>query len=95
VETIDHALVQVVEAVEKVGAQMLVTADHGNIEQMRDANDGPQTAHTTNVVPLLYVGGNQKLTAGGSLKDLAPTMLAILGIDQPVEMDGQSLLDQH
>jgi 2,3-bisphosphoglycerate-independent phosphoglycerate mutase len=92
VETIDHALEKVVAALEKVGGQMLVTADHGNIEQMRDANNGPQTAHTTNVVPLVYVGGSQALVDGGSLKDLAPTMLAILGLNQPSEMNGQSLL---
>jgi len=92
VATIDDALSQLVLALDKVGGQMLVTADHGNIEQMRDANNGPQTAHTTNVVPLVYVGGNKALSEGGSLKDLAPTMLDILGIDQPIEMDGRSLL---
>jgi len=72
---------------------MLLTADHGNIEQMRDAQNGPQTAHTTNPVPLVYVGGSRALADGGSLKDLAPTMLAILGIEQPVEMNGKSLLN--
>ncbi|NOQ14750.1 MAG: 2,3-bisphosphoglycerate-independent phosphoglycerate mutase [Methyloprofundus sp.] len=92
VETIDAVLAEVVSALEKVDGQMLVTADHGNIEQMRDAQGGPQTAHTISPVPLVYVGGSGALTDGGSLKDLAPTMLAILGIDQPVEMDGQSLL---
>ena len=92
VETIDASLAEIVSALDKVGGQMLLTADHGNIEQMRDAQGGPQTAHTTNPVPLVYVGGNKSLADGGSLKDLAPTMLAILGIDQPVEMDGQSLL---
>ncbi|WP_428357069.1 2,3-bisphosphoglycerate-independent phosphoglycerate mutase [Methyloprofundus sp.] len=92
VEAIDASLAQIVEALEKVGGQMLLTADHGNIEQMRDAGGGPLTSHTTNPVPLLYVGGQQALTDGGSLKDLAPTMLAILGIQQPVEMDGTSLL---
>jgi 2,3-bisphosphoglycerate-independent phosphoglycerate mutase len=92
VVTIDNALAEIVNALEKVEGQMLVTADHGNIEQMRDANNGPQTAHTTNVVPLVYVGGSQTLVDGGSLKDLAPTMLAILGLDKPSEMNGQSLL---
>ena len=94
VTTIDNALEKVVNALEKVGGQMLVTADHGNIEEMRDANDGPQTAHTTNLVPLVYVGGSQALVEGGSLKDLAPTMLAILGLDQPSEMNGESLLNK-
>jgi len=93
VETIDDALATIVTALEKVGGQMLVTADHGNIEQMRDAQNGPQTAHTTNPVPLVYVGGSKTLADGGSLKDLAPTMLAILGIEQPVEMNGKSLLN--
>ncbi|NOQ64664.1 MAG: 2,3-bisphosphoglycerate-independent phosphoglycerate mutase [Methyloprofundus sp.] len=92
VETIDAALAEVVGAIEKVGGQMLVTADHGNIEQMRDAKGGPQTAHTTNAVPLVHVGGTQSLSDDGSLKDLAPTILAILGLQQPAEMDGHSLL---
>ncbi|GFO71896.1 2,3-bisphosphoglycerate-independent phosphoglycerate mutase [Bathymodiolus japonicus methanotrophic gill symbiont] len=92
VETIDASLAELVTALEKVGGQMLLTADHGNIEQMRDTQGGPLTSHTTNPVPLVYVGGHQPLADGGSLKDLAPTMLAILGIQQPVEMDGKSLL---
>jgi bisphosphoglycerate-independent phosphoglycerate mutase (AlkP superfamily) len=73
--------------------QMLITADHGNIEQMVDKETGqPHTAHTTNPVPLVYVGGNQPLDAGGSLSDLAPTVLAMLGVEQPVEMTGRSLI---
>lgn len=95
VATIDTALAQVVDALEKVGGQMLVTADHGNIEEMRDASNGPQTAHTTNLVPLVHVGGSGELREGGSLKDLAPTMLAILGLEQPSEMNGQSLLGKQ
>ncbi|MBT3812078.1 MAG: 2,3-bisphosphoglycerate-independent phosphoglycerate mutase [Gammaproteobacteria bacterium] len=94
VETIDASLAKLVVALKKVGGQMLVTADHGNIEQMRDADGGPLTSHTTNPVPLVYVGGEQSLADGGSLKDLAPTMLAILGIEQPAEMDGTSLLTE-
>ena len=92
VETIDASVAEIVNALEKVGGQMLLTADHGNIEQMRDTKGGPQTAHTTNPVPLAYIGGNASLADGGSLKDLAPTMLDILGVEQPAEMDGQSLL---
>jgi len=92
VETIDSILGQLEAALLKVGGQMLVTADHGNIEQMRDASGGPQTAHTTNPVPLVYIGGQCALANDGSLKDLAPTMLAILGLEIPAEMDGHSLL---
>ncbi len=91
VETIDAILGQLETALLEVGGQMLVTADHGNIEQMRDASGEPQTAHTTNQVPLVYVGGHDALVSG-SLKDLAPTMLAILGLEIPAEMDGRSLL---
>jgi 2,3-bisphosphoglycerate-independent phosphoglycerate mutase len=72
---------------------MLVTADHGNIEQMTDEiTHQAHTAHTTNVVPLVYVEGNGTLAEGGNLADIAPTMLAILGLSQPVEMNGKSLL---
>jgi 2,3-bisphosphoglycerate-independent phosphoglycerate mutase len=93
VETIDASLQRVEEALISVGGKMLITADHGNIEQMVDDDTGqPQTAHTTNLVPLIYVGGQGKLTAGGSLSDLAPTILAILGIAQPPEMTGKSLI---
>lgn len=93
VRTIDHCLKQVTEALLQVGGQMLLTADHGNIEQMVDENTGqPHTAHTTNPVPLVYVGGSCALKSGGNLSDLAPTLLAILGIGQPAEMNGKSLL---
>lgn len=92
VEAIDASLAAIVAALEKVGGQMLLTADHGNIEQMRDASGEPLTSHTTNPVPLVHIGGDQPLANGGSLKDLAPTILEILGIQQPVEMDGKSLL---
>jgi 2,3-bisphosphoglycerate-independent phosphoglycerate mutase len=93
VEAIDHALQRVVDALNQVGGKMLLTADHGNIEQMTDAETGqPHTAHTTNPVPLVYLGGREKLISGGSLSDLAPTLLAIMGIEQPKEMTGKSLL---
>ncbi|NBV75983.1 MAG: 2,3-bisphosphoglycerate-independent phosphoglycerate mutase [Methylococcaceae bacterium] len=93
VETIDASLSQVVAAVQQVGGQMLITADHGNIEQMVDPTSGQaHTAHTTNLVPLVHVGGHQPLSEGGNLADLAPTMLKILNIPQPVEMTGRALL---
>jgi 2,3-bisphosphoglycerate-independent phosphoglycerate mutase len=93
VEAVDAALQRIVEALLSVGGQLLLTADHGNIEQMRDKVTGqPHTAHTTNPVPLVYVGGDHPLASGGSLSDLAPTMLAILGVAQPIEMTGRSLI---
>ena len=93
VETIDSSLKQIVDALETVDGQMLVTADHGNIEQMVGEGTGqPHTAHTTNLVPLVYVGGAKPLAEGGGLSDLAPTMLHILGVDQPGEMTGRSLI---
>jgi len=93
VETIDGCLQKVVDAIIETGGQMLITADHGNIEQMIDPETRqPHTAHTTNPVPLVYVGGQKSLRAGGNLADLAPTMLAILDIPQPQEMTGRSLI---
>ncbi len=93
VEAVDSALQRIVEALQSVGGQLLLTADHGNIEQMVDKITGqPHTAHTTNPVPLVYVCGDRPLASGGSLSDLAPTMLAILGVDQPIEMTGKSLV---
>jgi 2,3-bisphosphoglycerate-independent phosphoglycerate mutase len=93
VETIDSSLQQIVDALAEVGGQMLVTADHGNIEMMvGDGTGQAHTAHTTNLVPLVHVGGTQPLFDGGSLSDLAPTMLDILGLKQPVEMTGRSLI---
>jgi len=93
VEAIDNALQRIVDALQSVGGQLLLTADHGNIEQMVDKTTGqPHTAHSTNPVPLVYVCGNRPLASGGSLSDLAPTMLDILGVDKPIEMTGKSLI---
>ena len=93
VEAVDAALQRIVDALLSVGGQLLLTADHGNIEQMRDKVTGePHTAHSTNPVPLVHIGGNHPLASGGSLSDLAPTMLAILGVAQPIEMTGKSLI---
>jgi 2,3-bisphosphoglycerate-independent phosphoglycerate mutase len=94
VEAVDASLQRIVEALNSVGGQLLLTADHGNIEQMVDGGTGqPHTAHTTNKVPLVYVGGDNALASGGGLSDLAPTMLAILGVAQPEEMTGRSLIN--
>ena len=74
---------------------MIVTADHGNCEMMVDpVTGGPHTSHTVNPVPVILVGGpaGAKLRTGGRLADLAPTLLALMGLDQPAEMTGKSLL---
>lgn len=81
---------EVADALKSLGGQMLVTADHGNIEQMVDKKT--EQPHTTNLVPLVYVGGDRPLDEGGSLSDLAPTMLVMLGVEQPAEMTGRSLV---
>jgi 2,3-bisphosphoglycerate-independent phosphoglycerate mutase len=72
----------------------LVTADHGNCETMMDpATGGPHTAHTTNPVPLILMGGGNKGVREGRLADLAPTLLQLMGLEPPPEMNGQSLLN--
>jgi 2,3-bisphosphoglycerate-independent phosphoglycerate mutase len=93
VETLDASLARVLEALGKAGGELLVTADHGNVEQMTDPVTGEvQTAHSVNPVPLVYRGGAGRLADGGNLADIAPTLLALLGIDKPTEMTGRSLL---
>ena len=94
VEAVDECMGRVVEAVEEVEGVLLITADHGNSEQMIDYKTGePHTAHTTNPVPLILVGMDAKLKPG-RLADLAPTMLDIMGIEKPVEMTGESLIER-
>jgi 2,3-bisphosphoglycerate-independent phosphoglycerate mutase len=93
VETTDACLGEVVEAVERAGGVALITADHGNAEQMLEADGvSPFTAHTTNPVPLILTANGAGLRAGGELSDLAPTCLELLGLAQPEEMTGRSLL---
>ena len=94
VEAIDHSLAQVIAATQQAGGEILITADHGNVEEMFDeANNQPHTQHTTLPVPLVYVGERQlSLDTGGSLADIAPTMLALMGLPQPAEMTGRSLI---
>ena len=75
------------------GGEVLITADHGNAEQMLDPKTGqPHTAHTLNPVPLLYVGRRASITDGGSLQDVVPTLLTMMGLPQPSEMTGRSLI---
>jgi 2,3-bisphosphoglycerate-independent phosphoglycerate mutase len=98
VETVDTGLGRIVEAIGTAGGALLVTADHGNCELMRDpVSGGPHTAHTTNPVPvILYrASGEADPLRDGRLADIAPTLLQLMGLDQPPEMTGQSLLRAH
>ena len=93
VEAVDTCLGRVVAAVERLGGVCLVTADHGNAEQMlEDDGTSPHTAHTTNPVPLVVTLDGAALAEGGTLSDLVPTCLGLLGIPTPPEMTGRSLL---
>ena len=94
VEALDTCVGRIVEALEKVDGEALITADHGNVEQMEDECTGQaHTAHTTEPVPFIYVGKrNVKVRDGGVLADVAPTMLKLLGLEKPVEMTGTSIL---
>jgi 2,3-bisphosphoglycerate-independent phosphoglycerate mutase len=93
VETVDAGLGRIAHAIAKAGGALLFTADHGNCELMRDpVTGGPHTAHTTNPVPVCLTAGATVLRDGGRLADLAPTLLALMGIPQPKEMDGRSLI---
>lgn len=95
VEAVDYCVGRLIYALQEKGGTALITADHGNAEQMRDAGGEPFTAHTTNPVWLVLVDEARKdvtLREGGRLADIAPTMLAILGLPKPVEMSGVSLL---
>ena len=94
-EAVDIGLGRALAALQKAGGAMIVTADHGNCELMVDpVTGGPHTSHTVNPVPVILAGGpaGAKLRAGGRLADLAPTLLALMGLDQPTEMTGKSLL---
>jgi 2,3-bisphosphoglycerate-independent phosphoglycerate mutase len=94
VETVDTGLGRIANAVERAGGALLVTADHGNCEMMRDPQTGgPHTAHTTNPVPVLLLGArNRALVAEGRLADIAPTLLELMELPKPPEMTGTSLL---
>ncbi|PCK09566.1 MAG: phosphoglycerate mutase (2,3-diphosphoglycerate-independent) [Alteromonadaceae bacterium] len=97
VEVVDECLSKVLAALEKVGGEALITADHGNVEVMYDeANGQPHTQHTTFPVPLVYVGNRDiKLRDAGSLANIAPSLLDLLGLEQPAEMDEPSLIERN
>jgi 2,3-bisphosphoglycerate-independent phosphoglycerate mutase len=93
VETVDAGLGEIEAAIRKTGGALLVTADHGNCEMMRDpATGGPHTAHTTNPVPIFLSGRPDARLKNGRLADLAPTLLALMHLPQPEEMTGTSLI---
>ena len=96
VEKVDECVGRIVEATLARDGSLIVTADHGNAEQMWNSDhDCPHTAHTTHDVPLLVIGKSLQeveLRSGGRLSDIAPTLLAMMGLEQPEEMTGQSLI---
>jgi 2,3-bisphosphoglycerate-independent phosphoglycerate mutase len=93
VEALDTCVGRIVEAMRSIGGEILITADHGNAEQMIDhTTHQAHTAHTLNPVPLLYIGRKAELAGGGALRDLAPSLLAMMGLPQPAEMTGHSLI---
>jgi 2,3-bisphosphoglycerate-independent phosphoglycerate mutase len=94
VETVDRCLGQVVEAVHASGGACIVTADHGNADNMLEPDGSPNTAHSLNPVPLIVTVPEVSLRAdGGVLADVAPTVLSVLGIEQPAQMTGRSLIE--
>jgi 2,3-bisphosphoglycerate-independent phosphoglycerate mutase len=94
IEAVDQCLANIYQAVKETGGEMLITADHGNAEQMFDFETGqPHTAHTTNPVPFLYIGRPATLAPSGALEDIAPTMLYLLGLPLPTEMTGRPLVN--
>ena len=92
VETVDTCVGEVVRATAEMGGISMITADHGNVEKMLDETGAPHTAHTTNLVPFIVVGAASKLRSGGRLADIAPTMLDLMGMECPEEMDGKTLI---
>ena len=92
VETVDACLNDIVQAVEDAGGECLITADHGNAEDMLTPDGGPNTAHSANPVPLIITARGLDLAGQGTLADVAPTVLALLGINAPAAMSGHSLL---
>ena len=92
VEAVDDCVGQVVSAILEMGGTAIITADHGNADKMIDEDGEPFTAHTTNPVPFCVIGYDCELRTGGVLADIAPTMLRIMGLPQPEEMTGKSII---
>ena len=95
IETIDECVGKVVDAVKHTGGQMFLCADHGNAEQLIDYKTGdPFTAHTTNPVPFILINADPswRLRENGRLADIVPTLIEMMGMEQPKEMTGESLL---
>ena len=98
IETLDKCLGRIEVAARQAGMEILITADHGNAEKMREVSTKKvlgqaHTAHTSNLVPLIYVGREATMVASGSLSDVAPTVLKIMGLEPPAEMTGRPLLE--
>ena len=94
IETLDTCVGRAIEAMREIGGEVVITSDHGNAETMTDSATGQaHTAHTTNLVPLLYVGRKARIAPTGALSDIAPTLLRIMGVPQPAEMTGKPLVD--
>jgi 2,3-bisphosphoglycerate-independent phosphoglycerate mutase len=92
-EAVDACIGRVVSSLQNVGGECLITADHGNAEQMLDENSGQaHTAHTCEPVPLIYVGRKATPAATGTLSDISPTLLHLMAIEQPQEMTGSVLM---
>lgn len=92
VEAVDICVGRVIDAIERMHGTAIITADHGNAEKMYEEDGSPFTAHTTNPVPFCVVGYPCKLRENGKLADIAPTMLKVLGLPQPAEMTGESII---
>ncbi|MBD5147513.1 MAG: 2,3-bisphosphoglycerate-independent phosphoglycerate mutase [Oscillibacter sp.] len=92
VETVDECVGKVVDATLKMGGIAMITADHGNAEQMVESDGSPMTAHTTNLVPFILCGAGSELRKDGRLADIAPTILDVMGLACPEEMDGKTLI---
>jgi len=93
IEVLDECVGRVVTAMRETGGETLITADHGNAETMLDTTTNQaHTAHTTNLVPLVYIGRKATMAQGGALQDVAPTLLKMMGLPQPAEMTGKPLI---